>query len=652
MTKMKQYIYIALAAMTFAGCSSENIVEDNSGKTPILLSANIGDVQGSVVTRATVPLSSSKIALRVEGTWTGHTTTPVIQYPTGSTTGDADANNYKTLNVTPKLYWDDYGTADANNTDTGRADGLTIYGAAIDGNSVTVADEAEWSSKAWTLDQDQKTLGWSTKDLLFSNNIKNGTPDGRYKFANRATAAKLIFQHAMSKITINLITGDGFTVAETANSSVTLKNFAHTGTVDIAAGTSTGSTIGDITMHKESTPALGGAFATYTALVFPKSDQFTYADANSPYIAEIVVNGNTYKIQANAIIKAIDGTYETGTKATELGKNYIFDVTVKKTAVEVSATVADWTPVTAENTSPSNATAMTFKTETKAMTSNFTLYGSEQTSENTASTTTTGFTKTTGVKNGNPLVTYTYSGSTYTPSTTVYWPDNNTYYHFRGISPMTATVTEDATSGDYVTLTSANETYTDVMWGAPYTTAGAICSALGPTSNAIGLIFNHKMAQVIFALKTTTTADKVVLTGTNTVKLSCKGTGLLRLGDGTVNGLSTTNVDLSTTTNKSYTYTEPGASQATTNNVCYLFGVVPNQSTSGLQVSVTLSDGNVYQISDLSKIKVNGGSAITTWEPGKTYIYTLTLKKTGILALVTAIDWVDITTENTDVTIK
>jgi hypothetical protein len=648
---------MALIIMLLAACSSSDDIDVNNGKNVISLSAGIGGTESSVITRAdtySAFTANTSIKTRVAGTWTGHTPENVIQYPTGTAGTITSSDNALTLS-SPVIYWDDYGTADEANASTGRTSGLTIYGAAINANAGTVsfADDAAWSSLSWTVAQNQTGANaWAPYDLLISNNIKGGNT---YKFADRGTAGHMIFKHAMSEITINLLEGEGFTDAELTGgtSTATLNTFRYAGSVDVADGTSAGSTVGDIQMKLTSTNtdrisssySLDGEnarkpYATFTGLVFPAAGQFVYSAESKPAIATIVVNKNVYEVNAEAIIAAIDkanNTTGSTTAATEMGKNYVFNVVVTKTKVEVSATVTDWVPITAATQTPSNATTASFYAAGTSMTSDFDLLLSTKTSTTAAiETGTTGFTTSKR---------YNYSSGSFVPADgkVIYWPDNDTYYHFRGITPTDQTVTD----GDYVTLNSNNETFTDVMWGAPYQTGGTtLFNALGPTSTPIGLTFMHKMARVIFVLETTAegSADRVDLTGTNTVLLNCKASGRLHLAMGTIDNLSATTSSFSTSATTSYKYTESGSDVTKTG---YLFGAVP-QSTSGLSIKVTSTDHNVYPISDLSTIKVNGTSnAITSWEPGKTYIYTLTLKKTGIAASVTALDWSTITTENT-----
>ena len=169
------------------------------------MSVGIDESLNSVSTRATVDdpdtysgfKTGAKYRCKLSGTWTNHGSGTVTKTSTGTTAVASDNKIYTLANEV--LYWDDYGTADATNESTGRANGLTIYGAAVDDGATTVA-VSNWSALDCSVPQDQ-TSGWATKDLLISNNTKAAST---YKFDNSTDPANLIFKHVTSKITVNL----------------------------------------------------------------------------------------------------------------------------------------------------------------------------------------------------------------------------------------------------------------------------------------------------------------------------------------------------------------------------------------------------------------------------------------------------------------
>ena len=239
---MKHIHYLYIGALAFLiACSSEERITTTNGNDrssdAIELSAGIVEGNAKATTRTgaednhTTPghqtfSDNTKIALRVSGTWTDQT---IVETTTASLNGVATDTDNKHNNLTcyPVLYWEDYGSSDIANMGPGkgREEGLTIYGAAVNGVasvpsgliSGTTIDGAigKWTALSWTLDADQSS-GFSAKDLLISNNISGNNGDtyetdyGRYLFEKRNLGKLLEFKHAMSKITVNLKPGAGF----------------------------------------------------------------------------------------------------------------------------------------------------------------------------------------------------------------------------------------------------------------------------------------------------------------------------------------------------------------------------------------------------------------------------------------------------------
>lgn len=149
--------------------------------------------------------TGSKIRLKVDGTWTGHGVEGKVSQTTVATLSDAAEKHNPVApdGYAPVLYWDDYGTADPDNTD-GRTAGLTIYGVAVNG-AEAAPEVANWTALSWTLPSDQST-SWDANDLLISNNVRKISKenDNRYKFDYPIRGSKLLeFTHAMSKITVD-----------------------------------------------------------------------------------------------------------------------------------------------------------------------------------------------------------------------------------------------------------------------------------------------------------------------------------------------------------------------------------------------------------------------------------------------------------------
>lgn len=101
------------------------------------------------------------------------------------------------------------------------------------------------------------------------------------------------------------------------------------GVLDVEAGTATG-TVADVVIGKNE-----GSY--FDAIVIPGSNhQWNAGDV----FAKITVDGNEYEIVPNNFPSTI-----------EAGKNYNFNTTLDKSEVKVSATIADWDVVNADNAS-------------------------------------------------------------------------------------------------------------------------------------------------------------------------------------------------------------------------------------------------------------------------------------------------------------
>lgn len=582
--------------------------------------------------------------------------------------------------------------------------------------------------------QDANTLIY--QDLFFSNNIANyvgnekvpvgSRTDNRMKF-NFSThrfpeTTEMKFYHAMSKITIQLKAGKGFNAD---GNDFKLKN----NTVDLLHGFNTRGLFNikdgefqmihenaDITTIPLTKTVVGKSVPYYTleALAIPNIHQFlkehSGSDANSRFLdgssevmLQITVDDNTYKITSDDLFDAITGKANATTLTDngtyvplEAGKNYVFTFTIGKQEIDnLTARVADWETVTADEQIPSNA-RITLNVEdrttnTGPVTSNMDIYRALDEAPSITDTyegynwTTKYTTDGKATWESNPL---TYNSDRW--STDWFWESNKTYYHFRTLSPTTQVVTANAGS-DYTSITSAscsNEAgYNQMAWGAPFldvdpsykftysTTKGfdgtgsghQIYKAIGPTKDQIKVLMFHMMSGVHFTIKTTGDEDKVQLYSTAGDKHTridlvgyypdgkvLLGTGLVN-ADGTISTVgSPYNVECATTAAAEY------------GNQEYYFSAVPQDLTS-VKLYITTPDNNQY-IVDLADVKATtvntnnianpyqltaGKYTINRWYPGFKYNYSFTLKKTGITDLkATIVDWETVTAEDETVQIK
>lgn len=717
--KLTHYLYISAALALLSACSEEEAVTPvyTVGETDNAIVLRAGISQGGfsgVATRAGVEehhgnhvamKENTVMRLQVIGEWwksAGATSGDQVVSVSLGTAGDIveGYNTHRHLSLSPALNWDDYGTADPNNKGTdesprGRLKGLSIYGVTVDG--VTSSDalpdaikglssSAAWTTINWGVPVNQAD-GWSANDLLISNNVKDGGEDDTYKFDEKSDGKLLEFKHAMSKITVNLIAGEGFPTAGGVGS--TAKKFANVpdviltsnlynetsatewaytkGAVNITTGEVSG--LGEaspITMKTLKTDDTGFTVIK-DALIMPGS---AFADATSgeyPVVLSILADGNRYYVTSQKIRAAIAEAIAAGTHknsyVAEPGKNYIFKIIINKTSIDVTATIKDWINVTAEDETPIINFSKCYGQTGTDFANDFDFY---------RSTTKTGSFISTG---NHSEVSYNASTGGYSMTPQLYWPDHSTHYFFRGVWPKVGTtdgpVSENVKSNS---IEVVNGPYTvgkypsDLMIGMPRKAdgtsdeycksthnEGGICAtdaAEGSSHENEGLIhmnFQYAMSQVIVKLVTTTGDDKVTINGNTKVEiLNIFNAGEIKLSDGSSD--FGTNTPTTLTLNN-----DNGITDRESNDYAnYRNSIIPQNltnTTGDLKFRITVKDDestDVYETPlGIKNIKVVEGSnpaaIIDAWQPGKVYVYTLTLKKTAIEVSATIQNWVTVT---------
>lgn len=533
------------------------------------------------------------------------------------------------------------------------------------------------------------------QNLCYSNNLTNNTTgDKRLRFQTTSpkgfTGGNMIFYHAMSKITIQFKIGNGYTSTDPfkfTTGNVKLYNYNVEGqNFKIDEGeftTTTSGTIASIYDPSNNTPNRTATYAyTLEGLTVPGS---TLSDGETATSMEFTIDNNTYKVSQDALydaLKAIAANNITESSVTfEAGKNYIFTFTIGKKQIDnLTAQVAEWEKVTADEFTPSNA-RIKIKVEER---------GTEQTTNlnifrglNTATTIDDNWASYDWNTPTYENISATYESGQWTSP--LFWESNMHFYHFRSLMPNTVALASDKNSVD---LTSA-VSYTDVLWGAPMlddeddedpsttlkwnygptakgfdgkddATTHQIYKAIGPTNDRIKLIMFHMMSDLTIKLQTTTGTDAVDFgTGSGesvtTVELvDYKANGKLLLGNGLVTATGDAGVSVisNTVNNSSLTCT---------------YGAIP-QDLTNVKLRITTADGNQYIVNMGERVATavptetnlnnpytlsNGKYAINRWYPGYKYIYTFTLKKTGITNITaTIVNWETVTADPDDVYIK
>lgn len=663
----KKYLNIIMCTslLTLAGCSKEESIDPfYNEQHPIELGVGVeSPMTRSVVTDGTsktlkaftsptdiwmvmksdyVSLGSGHTDLDFKGEQTSKYC--VTMGTTGDKVTDKEENvvNFDIANL---RYWDDIHS---------RSSRLSVWALAVPNKKST----ALWSISGWNTSAASTTKEWAItptqtsstikdQDLCFSNNkadySSNSGSDERMKFnissPNAFDKGKLIFYHALTKITINLVEGAGFNNSSTddfnIDNGVTLNGFNLSGKFDVATGEFTNQTGPTAT-----TMACGDKTTTgYTleALVMPGRDlSTTLADA-----VTFSIDKNKYTVSNETLLKALREKTDNGIGSDwttmEAGKNYVFTFTIKMTDIKVTATVAEWENVTADVHEPKININEVYGQEGN-QDINFTLYRSTTKADGYLAKT---------------HANVTYADGAYTMSPQLYWPNHETHYFFRGIYPTVGTTNgapEANVTGSAITVANAaynTGTYpSDLMLGYPRkadgsadetckvhtsTTTPGICA----TEGNIRMNFQYVMSQVEVKLTTTTGDDKVVLDGNTTIQI--------------LNGYKSGSITLE---NGTATYTESDKGTYTFAGGTYadrLDAIIP-QSLTNLKFKITVQDAGGHKDSyeaSIASIEVTsaGGTkgTITEWEPGKKYIYTLNITKTGIKITATLKDWETVT---------
>lgn len=641
-------------------------------------------------------------------------------------------DSYSEISVTNDAdirYWDDA---------YGRAANLSVFAVAVPMNTVPtnnsknlvnlLTGDNTWNEGAltetieWTVTQDQSGADViANEDLTYSNNISatgeggaksynytssaydatnNGCLQFRLKDANmqdgpgKFDQGNLKFNHALSRITVNLVKGTGygkgsFNFAEGSN--VKVLGVPTTGTLNIENGTwTTSDKTGISKMYTAETTT--NAACTLQAQILPT---YTFTDGSDVNVLEFIIDDNKYFVTQDMMLDALNSGQSTSeTSLTmEKGKNYVFTITVGKSKIiNVTAKLEPWVDVEAANQNMDNShiSLTLFNNASGTAATKFDLYRLNDESDEIN----------TGVSNskkwgGN----YTdkaslTAGSNNVWTTAWFFENNKSFYHFRTVNEgIKIEGTTDNAVDDYFVIESGKQDEAhDYHWGAPFNSsttspivydpatgyAANLSPAIGATNSTINLTELHMMSNINVVLRTTKdeSKDHVALeTTTGTTTNQCEvsltyfyATGKVNMG----NGLVSTTGSLST----SEAFTKPTAGinteDATYNKTGkFTFAVVPQAlvRTTGdkdhLYVGITIKtpDNNQYYVvQKLSEIvaTANGGSqnqtansAVTFWYPNHNYTYTFTLTKAGIKDVTCTVEkWVNVTADNKDISLE
>lgn len=548
-------------------------------------------------------------------------------------------------------------------------------------------------------------------DICYSNNISQvGGTDNRLKFGSQETGkfdkGVIEFKRALSLITIKIFPGNGFDKTSTTNfrfpyitttgssprqidtGNIALKGFNKKGNLDIKTGVWDNIDTGGWSMiadTDEGNPKVKGhvdnpsgvnPWYTLLAFVIPGTDIKNSTEAEAMVIT---IDNNTYKVSMKALYDAIAANaanceseggpvksdYLTDNTKLKAGINYEFTFTIGKTAIDkISASVIDWKTVSA-TAEPDNAHPLT--------SINMEIYaGTENPVASYLYKSATSSADLTGVKRGYGNGSddrYSLSASNNPTIEGWYWPNNNTYYHLRTISPLLDLSKVGSEEDNYLNMEGGDvASAKDYVWGAPLKESDShagtdaathpivynsnngyedyLYPAIGPTKSTIHVTQLHMMTDIELKLNTTITSpDAVTLAGAKVELVNYANQANLMIGTGLVNGWSDKKTSVITYDSGNNKFTWRTVPQS-----------LHKSDTDIVGMKITLTDGNIYEIKDLSLLKVTVSGIPTTipfWEPGKKYVYTLTLKKTAIDNIqATVVDWDTIEASNDNIQIQ
>lgn len=641
-------------------------------------------------------------------------------------------------------YWDDA---------FGRNAHLSVFAVAIPNKNdagLLAENKLNGPASGWTTDPQDNKIQWTVaasqnattledQDLVYSRNIRKGADDpeaGRYvwSFKNdpqgyvpnieqpltdknvftkdrmRFTLSNssdptspgkfdqghLIFNHALSRLTITIKSGKGFNGKpfKLSEAGVQALGMNQTGTLDVSTGVWSGLSTATITTNPAKEGTTPDASYKTSMQMLPG---YAFNNDNTTNVLKFTIDDNEYYITQDLIFDALkDNAANNGLSTTEdnkytmeQGKNYVLTITVNKTQIaNITATLAEWEDVAAKEQELYNSyvTLKLKNTEGKACEEDFDLYrlgvgdGNIHTSETGTTADAYKYEWFGNYKDKASLSKAADYETSKNWTTEWYFEDNKTFYHFRTVNKDTEILGDEDDTKDYFEIHDGAVASVDPHWGAPlnnnFTGTAAskyniaegdhegytdiIYEAIGSTKDAIAIQEFHMLSEIQVIVKTKSEAEGGVKLKdgevyTTVTLYQFAQNGQVKMG----NGFVTAQAPFT----HSQALTQPATFFATAPTVTNAFSwrVVPQSLSRGkaktdkVAIKIQTPDNNLYYcIDDLSTIKPQGSSSpITDWLPNHRYIYTFVISKKGIDQITcTVADWIDVKAADKDITLE
>mgnify|MGYP004621379739 CR=1 FL=1 len=535
-------------------------------------------------------------------------------------------NRESTSSFEETVYWDDFSTTTHDLRTEGHAL-QSYYGYCYNGKEGDFKPNESEGKLTWSVAADQ-TGGYQKSDLLWS---KAQTPV-EYEHGTQGNPAShgtltIPYTHAMSKVTVVVKTDDQFSATTAlASTSAELTQVYLKGEMNAPEGTVVpdGTPTGTIKMY----PNAEATAKTFEALMIPGlelTEGLTLAQINN-------VAKNNYKITITPnILDNWSSQLDEG--KTMPGVNYKLTLTVKKQSVNIVASLTDWVNVEATGEG-----IVRFTNDVTSITG-----GTGGTQLTNGSMVDIFWVKAEGaelktVTKDNYATTSTYNATDakWTNAPALYWDNGTDRYYFRGLAKK-----EGDAIKSYKPASGSGDEYsfdvkqgTDLLWATTPKHTGQLedggtlnfeeGAAINPRTGYVPLRFDHAMSQISFKLQTTTGADKVELDGATLCLAQVVKKGTIEPANGTIT---------------------PSAEAVDKNDLTLITAssiVVPQTLTDEMILTIQLN-GNVstYKIA-LKNCKLTDGTAVTKWEGGKHYTYTITLKKEAVQLIAFVKNWTEV----------